>query len=152
MPCRFTSWRLAAPIALSLASGAQGMIWVGTRNGFSRVHNGNVDSFGYRDGLSQNTVYWISEDPEGSLWVGQYRDRKIHQVDPATGAILRSISSDRFVTGVTFVHNRIQNAGSVGLYLEAGSVRADLPVDHFFNQPLAQSHPEAHLFLRGELT
>src|ERR1700722_4418627 len=26
---------------------------------------------------------------EGSLWVGQYRDRKIHQVDPQSGAILR---------------------------------------------------------------
>nr|WP_288852146.1 PQQ-binding-like beta-propeller repeat protein [uncultured Acidovorax sp.] len=40
---------------------------------------------------------------EGSLWVGQYRDRKIHQIDPATGAILRTIESDRFVTGVTWV-------------------------------------------------
>ena len=40
---------------------------------------------------------------EGSLWVGQYRDRKIHQVDPATGAILRTIESNRFVTGVTWV-------------------------------------------------
>ena len=29
---------------------------------------------------------------EGSLWVGQYRERKIHQIDPATGAILRTIS------------------------------------------------------------
>ena len=28
---------------------------------------------------------------EGSLWVGQYRNRKIHQVDPQTGAILRTI-------------------------------------------------------------
>src|SRR6185503_16224659 len=28
---------------------------------------------------------------EGSLWVGQYRDRKIHQIDPETGAILRTI-------------------------------------------------------------
>ena len=37
------------------------------------------------------------------------------------------------------------------LYLEAGRVLADLPVDHFFNHPLAQSHPEAHLFLKGEL-
>ncbi|MEY4449080.1 MAG: hypothetical protein RLZZ433_2095, partial [Pseudomonadota bacterium] len=25
------------------------------------------------------------------------------------------------------------------------------PVDHFFNQPLVDSHPEAHLFLKGEL-
>lgn len=40
---------------------------------------------------------------EGTLWVGQYRDRKIHQVDPASGAILRTIESNRFVTGVTWV-------------------------------------------------
>jgi len=40
---------------------------------------------------------------EGSLWVGQYRDRKIHQVDPETGAIRRTIESNRFVTGVTWV-------------------------------------------------
>src|ERR1700721_1240772 len=36
---------------------------------------------------------------EGTLWVGQYRDRKIHQVDPQTGAILRTIESNRAFTG-----------------------------------------------------
>ena len=30
---------------------------------------------------------------EGSLWVGHYRERKIHQIDPETGAIRRSIES-----------------------------------------------------------
>ncbi|MBA4111622.1 MAG: hypothetical protein C0487_18740 [Leptothrix sp. (in: Bacteria)] len=40
---------------------------------------------------------------EGSLWVGQYRDRKIHQVDPQTGKVMRTIESNRFVTGVTWV-------------------------------------------------
>src|SRR5262249_578942 len=30
---------------------------------------------------------------EGTLWVGHYRDRKIHQIDPETGAILRTIES-----------------------------------------------------------
>jgi glutamine cyclotransferase len=40
---------------------------------------------------------------EGMLWVGQHRDRKIHQVDPHTGTILRTIESNRFVTGVTWV-------------------------------------------------
>jgi glutamine cyclotransferase len=40
---------------------------------------------------------------EGTLWVGQYRDRKIHQIDPQTGAILRTIESNRFVTGVTWI-------------------------------------------------
>jgi glutamine cyclotransferase len=44
---------------------------------------------------------------EGTLWVGQYRDRKIYQIDPRTGAILRTIESDRFVTGVTWVDGEL---------------------------------------------
>jgi glutamine cyclotransferase len=40
---------------------------------------------------------------EGTLWVGQYRDRKIYQINPHSGAILRTIESNRFVTGVTWV-------------------------------------------------
>jgi glutamine cyclotransferase len=44
---------------------------------------------------------------EGTLWVGQYRDRKIHQVDPETGAILRTIDSNRFVTGVTWLDGEL---------------------------------------------
>ncbi len=44
---------------------------------------------------------------EGTLWVGQHRDRKIHQLDPETGAILRTIESNRFVTGVTWSHGEL---------------------------------------------
>jgi glutamine cyclotransferase len=44
---------------------------------------------------------------EGSLWVGQYRDRKILQIDPQTGATLRTIESNRFVTGVTWVDGEL---------------------------------------------
>jgi glutamine cyclotransferase len=44
---------------------------------------------------------------EGTLWVGQHRDRKIHQIDPETGAILRTIESNRFVTGVTWVDGEL---------------------------------------------
>ena len=40
-------------------------------------------------------------------WVGQYRDRRIHRIDPATGAILRTIESNRFVTGVTWVDGEL---------------------------------------------
>jgi glutamine cyclotransferase len=47
---------------------------------------------------------------EGTLWVGQYRDRKIYQVDPETGKILRTIESDRFVTGVTWVDGELWHA------------------------------------------
>lgn len=44
---------------------------------------------------------------EGTLWVGQYRDRKIHQIDPETGKILRTIESNRFVTGVTWADGEL---------------------------------------------
>ncbi len=44
---------------------------------------------------------------EGTLWVGQYRDRKIYQIDPETGAILRTIECRRFVTGVTWVDGEL---------------------------------------------
>ena len=44
---------------------------------------------------------------EGTLWVGQYRDRKIHQIDPGTGKVLRTIESNRFVTGVTWVDGEL---------------------------------------------
>jgi glutamine cyclotransferase len=44
---------------------------------------------------------------EGSLWVGDYRGRKIHQVDPDTGSVLRTIESNRVVTGVTWVDGEL---------------------------------------------
>jgi len=44
---------------------------------------------------------------EGTLWVGQYRSRKIYQIDPETGQILRTIESNRFVTGVTWVEGEL---------------------------------------------
>ena len=51
---------------------------------------------------------------DGTLWVGQYRDRKIHQIDPQTGAILRTIESNRFVTGVTWVDGDLWHGTWVG--------------------------------------
>jgi glutamine cyclotransferase len=47
---------------------------------------------------------------EGTLWVGHYRERKIYQIDPATGAILRTIESNRFVTGVTWIDGDLWHA------------------------------------------
>jgi glutamine cyclotransferase len=51
---------------------------------------------------------------EGTLWVGQYRNRKIHQIDPETGEILRTIESNRFVTGVSWVDGELWHATSEG--------------------------------------
>ena len=47
---------------------------------------------------------------EGTLWVGHYRERKIHQIDPETGAVLRTIESDRFVTGVSWMDGELWHA------------------------------------------
>jgi glutamine cyclotransferase len=47
---------------------------------------------------------------EGTLWVGEYRARRIHQIDSETGAILRTIESDRFVTGVSWVNGELWHA------------------------------------------
>ncbi|MBZ4341414.1 glutaminyl-peptide cyclotransferase, partial [Mycobacterium tuberculosis] len=47
---------------------------------------------------------------EGSLWVGQFQNRKIHQLDPDTGEIRRTIESNRHVTGVTWVDGELWHA------------------------------------------
>ena len=54
-------------------------------------------------GGSDSGLAWA----EGTLWVGQHRDRKIHQIDPETGTILRTIESNRHVTGVTWVDGEL---------------------------------------------
>jgi outer membrane protein assembly factor BamB len=51
---------------------------------------------------------------DGTLWMGQYRNRKIYQLDPRTGAVLRTIESNRFVTGVTWIDGDLWHATSEG--------------------------------------
>lgn len=51
---------------------------------------------------------------EGTLWVGEYRERKIHQIDPDTGAVLRTIQSNRFVTGVTWIDGELWHGTKEG--------------------------------------
>jgi glutamine cyclotransferase len=51
---------------------------------------------------------------EGALWVGHHRERKIYQIDPDTGAILRTIESNRFVTGITWVDGELWHGTSEG--------------------------------------
>ncbi len=48
-----------------------------------------------------------SPGPKGRSGWGSIGSRKIHQIDPETGAILRTIESNRFVTGVTWVDGEL---------------------------------------------
>ena len=72
-------------------------------------------------GGSDSGLAWA----EGSLWVGQYRDRKIHQIDPNTGAIRRTIESNRFVTGVTWVDGELWHATWEGEECDVRRVNPD---------------------------
>ncbi len=65
--------------------------------------SGDVISTIPTPGDSNSGLTWA----EGSLWIGQYRDRKIHQIDPESGAILRTIETRRFVTGVTWIDKEL---------------------------------------------
>ena len=51
---------------------------------------------------------------DGYLWIGQYRASKIHQVDAKTGEVVKTLSSDRFVTGVTCVDGALWHGVSDG--------------------------------------
>jgi len=75
---------------------------------------------------------------DGSLWVGQYKDRRIHRIDPKTGIVLRTIESNRFVTGVTWVDGELWHGTWEGdesdlrrIDAESGAVleRLEMPTD-----------------------
>jgi outer membrane protein assembly factor BamB len=44
---------------------------------------------------------------DGHLWVGQYRKAKIHKVNAVTGEVVKTLSSDRFVTGVSCIDGEL---------------------------------------------
>ena len=65
-----------------------------------------VSSIAAPAGTGSSGLAWA----EGTLWVGEYNARKIHQIDADTGAILRTIESNRFVTGVTWLAGELWHA------------------------------------------
>ena len=94
---------------------------------------------------------------EGTLWVGQYRDRKIHQIDPETGVILRTIESNRFVTGVTWVDVELWHATSEGhesdlrrIDIHTGEVQESLEKPHGFNVSGLESDGNNRFFCGGQ--
>ena len=60
--------------------------------------------------------------------------------------------TDNAATLLFSSHNlgQVKRLATRVIYLENGRILADLPTEQFFQQSLEKSHPEAHLFLRGE--
>lgn len=51
---------------------------------------------------------------DGYLWIGQYRASKINQVDARTGEVVKTLSSDRWVTGVSCFGGAVWHATDRG--------------------------------------
>jgi outer membrane protein assembly factor BamB len=49
---------------------------------------------------------------DGYLWIGQFYASKIHKVDAKTGEVVKTLSSDRFVTGVSCVDGALWHGAS----------------------------------------
>lgn len=62
---------------------------------------------------------------EGHLWAGSYGGKKVYKIDPASGAVVKTLRSDRFVTGITWSEGELWH-GSVGGKPTEGSPAAEL--------------------------
>lgn len=86
-------------------------LFVGTEDGLYRLHQGKIESFTVKDGLTAPSVSSIFEDREGSLWIGtvlggldRFRDGKFTTyttreglADDATTAILQTKTGDVWI-------------------------------------------------------
>lgn len=49
---------------------------------------------------------------DGYLWVGAFRDAKINKIDAKTGEVVKTLSSDRMVTGVSVLDGELWHGAS----------------------------------------
>ncbi|MGZ3424778.1 MAG: glutamine cyclotransferase, partial [Polyangiales bacterium] len=73
---------------------------------------------------------------DGYLWIGQFRDSKIHKVDAKTGEVVKTLSSDRMVTGVSCVEGALWHGASYdGKPTELRRLAADGSVQEILEVP-----------------
>ncbi len=85
-----------------------------------------------------------SLDPSAKRDVEQLWAQFLGDAGQAVGAPVSCLFSSHNLGQVKRLASRV-------IYLERGRVLADLPVGAFFNSDLSQTHPQADLFLKGEL-
>jgi tungstate transport system ATP-binding protein len=85
-----------------------------------------------------------SLDPSAKRDVEQLWAQFLGDAGQAMGAPVSCLFSSHNLGQVKRLASRV-------IYLERGRILADLPVDTFFDSDLSQSHPQADLFLKGEL-
>jgi len=74
---------------------------------------------------------------DGHLWIGHFREAKIHKVDAKTGAVVKTLTSDRFVTGVSCVDGALwYGASHDGKPSELRRLSADGSVEEVLEVPV----------------
>jgi outer membrane protein assembly factor BamB len=74
---------------------------------------------------------------DGYLFIGQFRESRIHKVDAKTGEVVKTLTSDRFVTGVSCVDGALwHGASSDGKPPELRRLAADGSVEESLRVPV----------------
>jgi outer membrane protein assembly factor BamB len=103
------------------------------------------------DGLSSGMAW-----ADGYLFIGQFRESRIHKVDAKTGEVVKTLASDRFVTGVSCVDGALWHAVSYdGKPPELRRLAADGAVEETLSVPVAglsgiERTPSGDFFCGGD--
>ncbi|MEJ5990199.1 phosphate ABC transporter ATP-binding protein [Ramlibacter sp. PS3R-8] len=138
---RGTRWQAAKQAALG-ALGRVGLAQVALRNART-LSGGQLQRLALARAWSLRPHVLLLDEPTASL-------------DPHAKREVEALMADFAAAGMTLVfasHNlgQVKRLATRVVYMEQGRVLADLPVDAFFNGPLAETSREADLFVRGEL-
>jgi outer membrane protein assembly factor BamB len=75
---------------------------------------------------------------DGYLWIGQCYGAKIHKVDAKTGEVVKTLTSDRFVTGVSCVDGALWHGAAVdGKPCELRRLASDGTVEESLSVPVS---------------
>jgi len=75
---------------------------------------------------------------DGHLFIGQFHESRIHKVDAKTGEVVKTLTSDRFVTGVSCVDGALWHGASKdGKPCELRRLAADGSVEESLRVPVA---------------
>jgi diguanylate cyclase (GGDEF)-like protein len=77
-----------------------GVLWIGTRNGVSRMRNGRIERLPPPPGMAEPSISDLARDPAGNLWIGtaadgvmRYRDGRYARPGEGEGLSKAQVSS-----------------------------------------------------------
>ncbi|NBU17746.1 MAG: ATP-binding cassette domain-containing protein [Betaproteobacteria bacterium] len=134
---------------VALALWLQGAQWrIAKEQALAALHQVDLQDLAHRNlafarALAVHPQCMLLDEPTSSL--DPHAKREVER-------IMHDWIADNATTLLFSSHNlgQVKRLATRVVYLENGRILADLPTEQFFHQPLERSHPEAHLFLRGE--